>query len=189
MKAISIWQPFAQLLVTGNKVFETRTWPASQSLIGTRIGIASTKVIRPEQRQWVQQPFFAECYERTLLPPLEELLHGYLLGTVILDSVELMTEEFIADVSDEEQAYGHWQIGNYAWRMSHQIPLITPVPIRGMQGLFELNANAQAPEHSGPAQDEAEQGGPSAPHRLQGAGLGQSVEEAPALRSHLRVVR
>lgn len=139
MKVISIWQPFASLKVKGFKVFETRTWPAPRSVIGQTIGIASTKGIKQVQRAYLEDPVFARYYAGCGMPPLDELPCGYLLGTGTLDSCELMTPEFMEEVSDEEKAYGHWEEGNYAWRMTDMVELAHPIPIRGAQGLYDWN--------------------------------------------------
>lgn len=147
MRAISVWQPFATLLVKGFKIFETRTWPAPQSVIGQRIGIASTKTIKPEQRAHFADEEFQRNYERLNLPAdLAALPHGFMLGTVILDSVELMTEEFMDEVSNEEQSYGWWQEGFYAWRMTDPIAFEVPVPVRGSQGLYEWSDEGVHPQ-------------------------------------------
>jgi hypothetical protein len=137
MKCISIWNPFALLIVKGFKVFETRTWPAPASIIGQRIGIASTKNILPGQKAHVADETFKRYYETLCLPALEDLPMGYLLGSVVVDSVELMTEEFLDEVSDEEQAYGWWNVGGYAWRLTDPEELPYPIPIRGGQGIYD----------------------------------------------------
>lgn len=141
MKVISIWQPFSTLLVKDFKLFETRTWPAPASLIGQRIGIASTKSLNVAQKLHCEDPFFQKCYDGTCLENWTTLPRGYLLGTAILHSVELMTEELLDDVSDEEKAYGWWELGGYAWRMRNRIELPTPIMIRGQQGIFDWNGN------------------------------------------------
>jgi hypothetical protein len=137
MKVISVWQPFASLLVKGHKIFETRGWAAPSSLLGKTIGIASTKTIVPGQRKHFADPAFREFYDRLQLPELNDLHMGYLLGTVMLDSVELMTEEFMEGISDEEKSYGWWSVGNYAWRVVNPFELPHPIPIRGAQGIFD----------------------------------------------------
>lgn len=137
MKVISIWQPFASLIVEGCKIFETRTWSAPKSVIGQRIGIASTKTILAAQRSHVADEDFQRFYERTGLPDWLELPRGYLMGTAVIDSVELMTPEFMDSVSMEEQSYGWWEEGFYAWRLADPVKLQEPIPIRGMQGIYE----------------------------------------------------
>lgn len=137
MKVISIWQPWAALVVHGFKFFETRTWPAPKSVIGQTIGIAATKNITPDQRHAAADPDFERWFEASGLPPLEELPRGYLLGTVTLDSVELVTEDFLDDITNEEKAFGWYHLGGYAWRLKHPRALAQPIPIQGKQGLYD----------------------------------------------------
>lgn len=138
MKAISIWNPFAMMIVRGFKVFETRTWPAPHSIIGKRIAIASTRTIRPEQRSYFNAPEFRHFYDALGLPDrIEDMPNGFVLGTVKVTGVEVMTEEFLDEVSLEEQAYGYWEPGNYAWRLEEPEAFDVPIAVRGSQGLYE----------------------------------------------------
>ncbi|WLR90879.1 ASCH domain-containing protein [Shinella zoogloeoides] len=137
MKVISIWQPWTSLVVHGFKLFETRTWAPPASAVGERIGIASTKNITPDQRSAFADPLMQRYYAETGLPSLEELPRGYLLGTVLLHSVELITEEFLDDITEEERSYGWYHLGNYAWRLRYPQLLEHPIPIQGKQGLYE----------------------------------------------------
>lgn len=137
MKVISVWQPYATLIVQGFKFFETRTWPAPKSIIGQTIGIAATKNILPEQRLSCANEDFKLWYERSELPAWEDLPRGYLIGTVQLHSVELVTEEFLDEITDEEKAFGWFRIGGYAWRLRYPKPLAHPIPIRGKQGIYD----------------------------------------------------
>lgn len=182
MKVNSIWQPYATLAARGFKTIETKIWPVPSTILGKRIGIASTKTIKPEQRATLQDPEFLEYYSRLGLPlDIEELPHGYLLGTVIIDSCELVTEELLEEISEEEQMYGWYQVPErsvYAWRLRDPQPLAHPIPIRGAQGIYEWNGVLpdgkadQKPE----ARDEAAE-----------ARLLAAASDAP-LRRHLRIV-
>ncbi|WP_170297711.1 ASCH domain-containing protein [Paracoccus litorisediminis] len=165
---MSIWNPFASLIVKGFKLYETRTWAAPKSLIGQRIGIASTKCIQPGQRAHFDDPEFQRFYERLGLPDkLTDMPNGYMLGSAILEGVELMTPEFMAEVSDEEQAYGWWQEGFYAWRMTDPVEFEKPVQVKGAQGIW----NWSAP-------DGIEAKGRQAPHPSQSADLRWGVRPA-----------
>lgn len=124
----------------GFKIFETRTWKPPQSVIGQRIAIASTKAIRPKFIRLFEDNDFRVFYERLIMPgAIVDMKNGYVLGTVIVDSVELMTLEFMDDVSNEEQMYGYWEEGNYAWRLRDPVELPEPIPARGAQGFWEWN--------------------------------------------------
>lgn len=136
MRCISIWQPWASLIITRHKLIETRGWPAPKSLIGRRIGIASTKSLRPEQVAAYEDDLFQELYQLTDLPPPGDLPRGCILGTVLLHSCEIMTPELMEDVTDEEKIMGDWQPGRYAWRLFHPIQFEHPIPVRGAQGVW-----------------------------------------------------
>jgi hypothetical protein len=144
MKVISIWNPWATLIVRKHKSIETRSWKAPKSLIGQRIGIASTKAIRPDQRLEVARPEFAKYYLETGLPvlvsgfaDLSKFDNGYLLGTVLLHSCDLITEEDMDDITEEEQSFGWFSPGRYAWRLREPVALKSPIQVRGSQGIWE----------------------------------------------------
>jgi hypothetical protein len=48
MRAISLWQPWAQLIASGDKPFETRGWAPPIALIGQTIAIHAAKKIDKE---------------------------------------------------------------------------------------------------------------------------------------------
>ena len=139
MDVISVWNPYASLLAHGFKLNETRGFPAPKRLIGQRIGIASTKSIKPEQRAAFKDPVFARYYFETNLPrDIEELPNGFLLGTVLLHSCDPITEEDLEDVTEEEQVYGWWKPGRFAWRCRDHEAFGEPVPVKGAQGIWKL---------------------------------------------------
>ena len=155
MKVISIWNPWAQLIVRGFKIFETRTWAPPKAVVGQRIGIASTKNVLPLQLKAFNDPEFQQFYQTLDLPPFEEQPRGYLLGTVILDSFEQVDQEFLDDITREERSYGWFKEGGFAWRLTKPEILDYPIPIKGAQGLFEWKgfengAQAQSADNSHP---------------------------------------
>ncbi|WP_276122608.1 ASCH domain-containing protein [Pararhizobium qamdonense] len=155
MKVISIWNPWAPLIVRGIKRFETRTWAPPKSVIGQRIGIAATKNVLPKQIAAFNEEEFQFFYQMLDMPAFDQLPRGYLLGTVILDSFELIDEEFLSDITREERSYGWFKEGGYAWRLTKPEILEHPIPIKGAQGFFEWKgfengAQAEGQEYSRP---------------------------------------
>lgn len=146
MKVISISQPFATLIVKGFKVFETRSWAAPNSIIGKELGIASTISVKGDALAHTDDPAFKRFYAQTGLPPFKDLCKGHLLGTVIVDSCEKMTDEMMDDVSDEEKSYGWWEIGSYAWRLRNPRELNIPVVIQGKQGIYDWHGSLPSAE-------------------------------------------
>jgi hypothetical protein len=155
VKVKSIWQPYASLVVHGHKFFETSTWPAPSSLIGQTLGIASTKNLKPEQRAAFEDPEFSHYYEASGMPALEELPFGYLLGTVLVHSCELITEDLMEDVTAEELSYGWWVPGSYAWRLRYPKAFERPIPIVGKQGLYEFRGFSDEAQAQGTHQEGA----------------------------------
>jgi hypothetical protein len=137
LRVISLWQPYASLLVHRHKLVETRPFPAPSTIIRQRIGIASTKQIKPEQRALFNDPLFQAYYSDTGLPAaFDDLPHGYLVGTVTVISSDVITEGDLEDVTDEEKLYGDWRVGRYAWRCQDHQALDKPIPCQGAQGIW-----------------------------------------------------
>ena len=137
MKVLSIWQPWASLIVHGHKIIETRGWPAPRSIIGQTIGIASTKNINKEQRRLVCEPEFLRQYSTTNLPALDDLPLGYLLGTVIVEACDPITSKMIEGLTDQERVFGWYSEGRFAWHLQEQKAFSTPLPVIGKQGLWD----------------------------------------------------
>lgn len=144
MKTISIWQPWASLIVHNWKFIETRSWAAPASLIGERIGIAATKHIRAEQRAAFSDPIFESYYEETGLPPIEDLPMGSVVGTAILNSCDLITEDDLEDITERELSFGWFTPGRYAWRLRSPVAFHEPVPARGAQGIWDWDGNLRS---------------------------------------------
>lgn len=156
LSCVSLWQPYASLAILGHKGVETRPFPAPASLIGQRLGIASTKQLKPVQFTAFGDPKFQQHYQSSGLGVLEELPLGVLLGTAIVESCVLMTEELIAAQTEQELAYGWWTPGRFAWFLCQPEVWETPVPVRGMQGLWNW-AGERPPQDK----DRARQEGPT----------------------------
>jgi activating signal cointegrator 1 len=140
MRALSIWQPWASLIMSGDKKIEARSWAAPYSIQGQRIAIASTKTIRPEQRQAAEQEGFRKHYVATGLVGLANLPLGSVLGTVIVDGCREMDSEFLAELDEQEEAFGIYGPGRFAWLLVDPEPLGKPEEVRGGQGLWNWSS-------------------------------------------------
>lgn len=121
MKAISIIEPYASLILEGKKHIETRSWRTEYR--GKILIHASATRIPKEYRR--------------LLPMVDKVRQGYILCTAYLIDCVKMTDEFIAQVDDEERAVGFYSPGRYAWFLSDITPLPYPVHAKGKLGLWE----------------------------------------------------
>lgn len=125
MKAITIWQPYAQAIALGLKRFETRSWATKY-----RGQIAIHASQRPLTKQ---QKLLAEKYGISDFP-----LGKVLLIADLTDCI-LMTEEFIKAQKQSELDFGDWQIGRYAWRLENIRLVEKTIEVSGQQGLWNLD--------------------------------------------------
>lgn len=136
MKALSIWQPWASLIISGHKKLETRSWPAPYSIRGQRIAIAATKTICSDQRKAMAEEAFCSHYSATGQPSLETLPLGAVLGTVLVDGSREIDSDFMRELELQEEAFGWYGPGRFAWFLKDPLPLVTPIPVKGGQGLW-----------------------------------------------------
>lgn len=129
MQAITIWQPWASLIVAGLKEYETRGWqPSPKRLkVGDPIAIHAAK--REPERIAELWP-----YVRTIVDYWSELSIGGVLGYGYFQGA-IKTAD--ADVSRQERKLGDWSPGRWAWKISDLHIFTTPVPATGKQGLWE----------------------------------------------------
>lgn len=131
MKAISLWQPYASLLVDGPKIYETRDWrtdyrgpmaihAAKRPPSGVLQGLS------PEARNAV----LAHC------PDVNALPLGCILGIGTLTACHLITDKFIAGLSGTEYLLGDFRPGRFAWEFKDMTPLREPVPASGHQRMW-----------------------------------------------------
>lgn len=140
MKALTIWQPWAQLIANGAKSYETRSWPAPRTLIGQRIAIHAAK-------RWDRE-LHATCLEDPFRSALlgfsspSDLPRGAVLATARL--LECSPTEAISP-SRAERLFGDWTPGRFAWLLVDVEVLKKPVPARGAQGLWDYQPSGARP--------------------------------------------
>lgn len=116
MKAIPLWQPFAQLVVCGAKKIETRHWCAPPALIGERIAIYATRR-KSELHLCREEPF------STFVPDLSVLPLGAIVGTAIITKSVEMTNATISELDEPELSFGWYVPGRFAWHLDAVEPI------------------------------------------------------------------
>ncbi len=143
MMCISLWQPWATLMVMGAKLNETRSWPTSHR--GPLAIHAAKKWNRELESLCFQEPF-----ARTLskLRPneggmfhLEDILakvlpFGAIVGVV--NVIRCLRIDTFSVIEPDERAFGDYTPGRFMWQTTSARQLKTPVPYRGAQGLFTI---------------------------------------------------
>lgn len=143
MKALSIWQPWASLLVAGIKAYETRRWSPPVDLMGQRIALHAARTehglrIFCDQMVNASTAMHRWAAGLRLGLPQVDLPHGCLLGTAILAFALKTDSPLVAGDLPQETALGDWSPGRWAWRLTDPEPLPEPIPWRGQQGLFSV---------------------------------------------------
>lgn len=164
MKALTIQQPWASLIVSRDKLYETRTWYTKYR---GPIAIHTGKQLDPDVFQYLLCPLdtMKELIGCGITPEnIKALPLGAVIATADLVNVwrivrhpgtvmdvakhirigaeSLSTDKHDPDFSDyfvptqKEQALGRWIPGNYAWELQNVKILPEPIPAIGRQGLW-----------------------------------------------------
>lgn len=128
MKALSLWQPWASLIAIGAKQYETRSW-------GTPY--RGPLVIHAAKRPAEFHREGARLLIKAGYKTLDSLPLGCALCLVELVDCIKMTPALIDSISYTEFGFGDWKEGRYAWKLTNPRPFDKPIPMRGMQGLFD----------------------------------------------------
>lgn len=167
MKAITIREPWAALIATGHKHYETRSWPTSyRGPIAIHAGKQLDKAFKDE--------LVAEQLKMCGITPetVKELPLGAVIATAELVNVwhivhhpgtdvdvakhipigaeSMSTDRRAPDFGDyfvpteKEMALGFWVPGNYAWELRNVKLLPEPIPAKGKQGLWEWFPETEA---------------------------------------------
>ena len=122
MKALSIRQPWAELIVQGKKTLELRSWTVSYR--GPLAIHASQTVER------------AACLEQGIDP--DGVTTGAIIGVVDLAGIERLDEGSLAARRAEHLAGESFMTSPlYGWRLENPRPIDPPLVIRGRMSLFE----------------------------------------------------
>lgn len=134
MKALTVWQPWAQLLAMGTKKNETRSW--GMKYRGT-ILIHAAKV----DRQYIVGKYPHELFQYFEAADViyKELPLGAIIGQANLVECIQMDQDYcdyMKKWDPGEYAFGDYSPGRYAWVMKDAVLFDNPIPASGKQGLW-----------------------------------------------------
>lgn len=159
MKAITIWQPWASLIMHRVKPYEFRGWPAPHSLHGQRIAIhaGARPVKRAELAGLIRRLVGPLAWTTGLKPDAYALLQewhtspGILPRSCVLGSALLgqpvpaheIVHEFGGFMNDSDRD----EHANWAWPLRAVESFIPPIEARGAQGFWNFNERAAEDGH------------------------------------------
>lgn len=139
MKALTILQPFAQLIACGAKKIETRSWATNyRGPIAIHAGAEDYTIEDKDVEAAIESVLFYQNGTTAVL-------HGHIIAVAeLVDCVEI-TEEMIAEKEQTVQGrneivFGHWAPGRFAWVLDN-VQKIEPVKIKGKQRLWNWSEN------------------------------------------------
>jgi len=133
--ALSLWQPWASLWASGEKMNETRG-PRGRTTRRGRVLVHAAKRFDADVRAYCDMDPFKSCLAKHV-DTLSEIPLGALVGEVNL--VDCVRVETIRDsLSEQEEEFGDYSDGRFAlvadsWKLYDK-----PIPYRGMQGFFKV---------------------------------------------------
>jgi hypothetical protein len=131
--AISLWQPWASLIFTGDKLHETRAYPPPAKHLGQRVAIHAAKRLVHGTDLTVGLSLLLERNWGANSGWRDQLPRGVLLGTAVL--VEAIRTDH-RQPGPVDLVAGDWSRGRWAWQLGDVQPLAQPVRWTGKQGWF-----------------------------------------------------
>lgn len=140
MKALSLTQPWATLVVTGEKQFETRSWKSNfKGLIAIHAAKSFPKSAKDEIYHSVFHNALAKWGFDAASLPL-----GAIVGTVEIVSYH-QTELIDAHIVGlKEIHFGDYSEGRWAWRLRNPKILKNPIPCKGSLSLWNVPGDVEA---------------------------------------------
>src|SRR5580698_8114219 len=129
--ALSLTQPWATLVVTGQKKIETRGWRTGYRGL---LGIHASKGFPGAAKDLcATEPFMGALY-RESFRAIEDLPTGCLLGTVrLLDCIPTAG----LGLASQERAFGDFSPGRWAWMLAGAVMFDEPIPMKGALSLWK----------------------------------------------------
>jgi hypothetical protein len=152
MKALSICQPWAELILQGRKTIELRTWQTSYR---GRLAIHASQTVREEA-----------CVAYGVDPG--RVVRGALVGTVELVDILTLDERDWEALRDQHLSLHNFSGPTFGWRLEDPQRLPQPIPMRGRMSLFNVPDDLiPPPPQPSPSEGEGVTPTPALP-RLQG---------------------
>ena len=132
--AVTLWQPWARLVVNGNKKYETRSWTTSHRGV---LAIHAAQRWNQELEAIAKRPLFNNAIAQGSGDSISECLSfGAVIGFVRVNAVEIITPDFVQGLIEQEMEFGDYRPGRFAWQLCDPVMLFDPIPTRGYQRLW-----------------------------------------------------
>ncbi len=141
IKALSLWEPWASLMRCGAKTIETRSWYTAYR--GPLLICAALQWTREQDEvlAWPSiQHAFRHAHANWIGPRYSVASMCLGKAVCIVDLQDCLHSELLRvdPAYEAEIAFGDFSDGRYGW-VTNNRRVLDPFPVRGQQGLFEVN--------------------------------------------------
>jgi activating signal cointegrator 1 len=150
MKALTLTQPWATLVVIGAKQVETRSWSRDFEDV---LAIHAAKGYPRDCQTLIYRAPFEEALRKGGYPKHQAITHPLPLGCIVATcrvarvlpitsfaTIKIQAREYCGiELTDAEEAFGDYSAGRFAWILADVKPFEPPFHVRGMLGLWEWN--------------------------------------------------
>lgn len=125
MRTLTLIQPWATLIILGEKQIETRCWSTN---IRGKIAIHAGKKI---DKKAFNDPIYKEVFEKYGITP-KNIVTSAIIGFCEIDDVK-PTEELASIITEKERVFGDYSPERYGWILKNIEPI---EPIRNVKGML-----------------------------------------------------
>ena len=144
MKVLTLTQPYATLIAIGAKTWETRSWHTSYR---GPLAIHAAKTLggmTTKQFHYLcNTPPFHVVLQHTAYAAgvvlSQRLPRGVILATCTLLDIVPTATIAPGTLGEQEEAFGDFSPGRYAWQLANVRPLPEPIPTYGKLGLWSFD--------------------------------------------------
>lgn len=136
MKALTLTEPWATLMMIQAKRIETRSWVLPNSIIGKEVAIHSAKGFPGWAKNMLRVPAFRDALRPGGIYQYPELNRGHVVCVVKFIGCRF-TEDVRKQISDQEMVFGDYEGGRYAWFSEFVRRLDNPIPATGHLGFWD----------------------------------------------------
>lgn len=145
MNVITLTEPWASLVVGGEKRWETRSWSTKYRGL---IAIHAAKGFPRWARDLCLQEPFRSALGRmgygglALADPAKAFPLGHIIGSAVIEDVlktEAALTRYVIEGTNEEQ-FGDYSFGRFAWKFGPIVDrLADPIPAKGALGIWRFD--------------------------------------------------
>jgi len=136
IKAISLKQPWATLVILGAKMYETRSWNTSHRGV---MAIHASRTFSDETARLCLHEPFRSVLRGAGYRSGWDLPRGVVLGTVELVEVCATAELDPRTLSATELAFGNFRPRRFAFQLAHPRKWDPPVPMPGHLNIYDID--------------------------------------------------